>query len=753
VRAAPRQPGFPSRSARIAAAIILAQAIAAGLQLAAQPAEAESPRLGPGFVLESAGSLSSAPPELISGLRSVKGSYSGSGSYNAYLRTDPAFIPLEPGRSYRVSFAYRILATPSRGFEVLFFSPTGGAKGDFLPSVTILGKKGDSGRSTLVNALGPYSDYQARWNIVGRGEIAIDDIEIAEAESGVLVAAEDAEPGKARLAQAFLPEAVAGRGFWTAPALEGGKHPYTWAAPAGALPPGLRLDPDGELYGQPQKAGSYTFLATVRDSAMASTRILLALLVRPAPQPASAPSQLVISDRPGDPWFEAAGSPAAAVVRPAPYDLPFRNPLEGMRPYVGSARNHPFASLARQYIEWNLLEDRESDGVDRIRAVTDRLIGDLPAYNIKVIPRVYLAWPPSRKYWPSDMKPGDYRSPAFRARMLRLISRLGEAWNADPRIAFVEMGILGDWGEQHDPGFPSLGGNDALPADMEKAFGDAFLKAFPDKLLMRRYPRDFAAYPFGLHWDVFGAFDKGFWGNDSSGMAAELAKPGLAARWKTAPFGGEIDPTFLGERDFSENSMRNVVLKYAPRLVDLIQLLHWNHLAVLESLSRSDAELWEKAGMIQKALGYRFVIDEAAYSPRVVAGRSLALALRLRNVGSSPLYYDWPLEVELLDFDTRRPVWKSAWEGLDLRTWLPGAPIEIERSFPLPASLPSGRYILALSILDPAGAVPAARFAVVNYYNGGRTPLGPVGVGASPGTEELSGFDDLQADRSLYYLP
>jgi hypothetical protein len=423
-----------------------------------------------------------------------------------------------------------------------------------------------------------------------------------------------------------------------------------------------------------------------------------------------------------------------------------------MRPYSESARSHPFASLARQYIEWNLLESKESDSVDKIREVTDRLIGDLPAYNIKIIPRVYLEWPPDKQYWPSDLKRGDYRSPAFRARMDRLIARLGQAWNEDPRIAYVETGIIGLWGEQHDPAFASTGGKDPLPPDMEKEFGDDFQSAFPDKLLMRRYPRDLVDYPFGVHWDVFGAFDRGFWGNDSSGMTKELATPELADAWKTAPHGGEIDPTFLGEPDSSNRSMENVVRKHAARLVDLIQRLHWNHLGILESLNRSKQELWDQASRIQNALGYCFVIEEAAYSPRVEPGGRLVLSMKIRNTGSSPFYYAWPLEVELLDSVTCRPAWRSLWTGLDIRKWLPGSLVEIEQVFAIPSDIPVGRYILSLAILDPAGMVPAARFAVVNYYNGGRTPLGPVGISVSPGSQELGDFDDLQADRSLYYL-
>jgi hypothetical protein len=71
----------------------------------------------------------------------------------------------------------------------------------------------------------------------------------------------------------------------------------------------------------------------------------------------------------------------------------------------------------------------------------------------------------------------------------------------------------------------------------------------------------------------------------------------------------------------------------------------------------------------------------------------------------------------------------------------------------LPASVPQGRYVLALAILDPAGMLPAVRFAIENYFTGGRHPIGLVGVDRPVSTRQLSPmhFDDPAADRTLHY--
>jgi hypothetical protein len=162
-------------------------------QIYADNIETLQPAVRPGFVLDRAGSLTSDPAEVISGRRSIKGSYFGTDSYTPYLHTDAVLLPLTPGRSYQVNFRYRILTTPNIGFEVLFYSPTGGAAGNFLPSFTIKGAAGASGTATLTNILGPYTDYQARWNVVGTGAIAIDEIQLIDGSTSRVIASEDGE--------------------------------------------------------------------------------------------------------------------------------------------------------------------------------------------------------------------------------------------------------------------------------------------------------------------------------------------------------------------------------------------------------------------------------------------------------------------------------------------------------------------------------------------------------------------------------
>lgn len=156
--------------------------------------DGSGPYLGAAFQLDSAGSFTSHPPEVIDGAYSVKGSYNGPDSFTRFLETVPSALPLTANHQYQVAFHYRILTAPSRGFEALFYSPTAAAQGNYLPSTLIFGQTGDSGTAMLTGTLGPSTDYQVQWDIPGTGAIAIDDIQIVDLASGNVIAGANVEP-------------------------------------------------------------------------------------------------------------------------------------------------------------------------------------------------------------------------------------------------------------------------------------------------------------------------------------------------------------------------------------------------------------------------------------------------------------------------------------------------------------------------------------------------------------------------------
>jgi hypothetical protein len=167
--------------------------LASSLDAIAAGVLSKVPILSTGFILDTNGSMTSTDGEVIDGHGSVKGSYSGTNSYNAFLHTDPAIYPLTGGHTYTVTFRYKILTAPDKGVQVLFYSPIGGNAGLWLPSINISGVAGDTGTATLTNTLGPYDDYRAHWTIVGSGEITIDDVQLTDVTTDYAVVNESFE--------------------------------------------------------------------------------------------------------------------------------------------------------------------------------------------------------------------------------------------------------------------------------------------------------------------------------------------------------------------------------------------------------------------------------------------------------------------------------------------------------------------------------------------------------------------------------
>lgn len=464
-----------------------------------------------------------------------------------------------------------------------------------------------------------------------------------------------------------------------------------------------------------------------------------------------------------------ANNSSLVKIFPKEYEKAFPNPMKGFRSSTTKPEDYP--TLTKLYIKWNEIENTETDGVDKILDYCNKQWKDFPTNNIKVIPRVYLEWPYGRqnksntrdtvasdwgekrlvdRFWPADMLRGDYTSDQFKKRLVALIEKMGKAWDNDSRVAYIEMGLIGWWGEQHSP---------FINSEMQKLIGDAFIAAFKNKLVMVRQAKDFTSYPYGSYWDSFA---------HASQKDEALMLVALGDKWKYTVRGGEVAYDW-GDMTLSGTSP-DISLKtklHRDYIIDNIRKVHCNHLGWINNYNKSDDEVKKGAEELQKIIGYRFVIEEVTYTPNILADNALNINFLVRNIGSSPFYYNWPVEVSILNAATKQPIWKAKFQNVDIRTWLPGdkwdtiqrkyliepSQNKITGKFLLPTDLPVGEYIIALSVLDPAGNVPSIRFAIKNYFKGGRHPIGKIGVRKVINSFELNEalFDDLYKDRTLFY--
>ena len=442
------------------------------------------------------------------------------------------------------------------------------------------------------------------------------------------------------------------------------------------------------------------------------------------------------------------------VVRPKEYEGPLRNPLKGFT-NRGFREDNEWATLVHCYIPWNQMENHESDDIAKIRKWCDDRWQGVSERNQKVISRVYLHWSGNRKYWPADMREDDYTSEQFVQRVTRLVRRLGVCWDADPRVAHIEMGIIGKWGEQHSP---------SPTSEIQKVLGKAFAAAFPNKQVLVRHPwKEFQGYGFGGYWDSWAHASQ----MDSHGKDM-LEMEGL---WRSSLMGGEVAYDWGRYKEQPGESPTDTMSDPVHRnfLIDTIRSLHCTQLRWVADYDQTDPVARTGAEEVQKAFGYRFVLEQVRYPRRIDPGESFAVTFQVVNTGSAPFYYDWPVELSLLEPDTSRPIWRGRFESADIRTWMPGdhwdslrkaynqpaVPNTVRGSFTLDRTVAPGQYRLAIAILDPAGDVPSLRMAIENHVIGGRHPVGAIGVGMRPMTAQLESADfvDPRTDKTLRYYP
>ena len=456
-------------------------------------------------------------------------------------------------------------------------------------------------------------------------------------------------------------------------------------------------------------------------------------------------------------------------VTPPEFPGAINNPLKGYRDY----KKDGYGLIKRQYIKWNDIEVSADDSVERIIAHTNEItkiqgkrFEDL---NVKLVPRVYLDWDGTagKQYWPADLHTFDYDSPAFQERLRRLVEKLGKAWDEDPRIFAVQMGLIGYWGEHHNP---------APTAAQRRLLTEAFQKAFQHKpVLVRHNDPEFMQAGFGIYYDTFANLSREPPGGPKDQLPWQATYV-YRDIWKHAPIEGEVEYNWQQRRENAkptetfgrtpDETMTSPA--YRRYMMDKIRRYHASYLGWISNYDDSNREVLAGAAELQKVFGYRFVLDSASYPLAVPPGEDLTVKLTVRNTGSAPLYLDWPVAVGLLDPATRRPVWSAPLAGVDIRQWLPGedwdseafayrrpaVPHHKEGRTRLPRDIKPGQYLLAVAILDrQGGMMPSARFAIANYFRGGWHPLGYIGIGKPPAQASLQTlvFDSPAFDESLSY--
>ena len=417
---------------------------------------------------------------------------------------------------------------------------------------------------------------------------------------------------------------------------------------------------------------------------------------------------------------------SATAVRELPAGLgPLDNPLKGYAAYAAAGGSHSLpVTMAYVDASWRDLEPTEgkyafdeweqkewNTPLAKDKHIVFRLYLDYPNQPVAVPQWLIDQGVKMNKYdqFGGGQSP-DYEDPRLQTALVKLIGALGRRYNRDPRVAFVQIGTLGHWGEFHTYPRDDIF---AKEATQKKVVG-AFRAAFPGKHLMGRNPsyKSLQISSLGFHDDMI---PDDTLGSEAWKFLPMLVAGGLANNWKVAPTGGEMVPgaakTWMGEGwETTQKAVRDVHFSwlgpYCPALVQ-----------------NPDATLKSRGEALIRMLGYEYRLKSLQAATKVKRNSTLAVVVQGVNQGVAPFYYPWRVELALLDSRGKPTVRTSA--KADIRTWLPG---EFRLSAPVSARVPAGKYRLALGIVDPWKGVPSIAFANALPRVDGYTILGSVEV-------------------------
>ncbi len=308
---------------------------------------------------------------------------------------------------------------------------------------------------------------------------------------------------------------------------------------------------------------------------------------------------------------------------------------------------------------------------------------DLPQWLMERTAGAYYECPYGAGYCP------DYSDPVLIAHHSELVKRLGERYDNDPFVSFIEIGSLGHWGEWH---IHERAGK-MPPQDVRTSYVRAYAEAFPHThLLMRRPFQEVSAYGLGLFNDASGSLEETLiwldWiGNGGSYEDEEKGLVPAPDAWKTAPVGGELT-TAVPPPQLLQDS--------ADLCMRLFRLSHTSWIGPNSFSEVQDRELQGKLDRILENTGYRLRVAAAS-----VTGSRLSLTFT--NDGIAPFYYDWPVMVRVRTGEEQHviPV-PAALSGV-----LPGT--MVHASVDLDGLAWES---IDIGILDPMNGLPSIRLAM-----------------------------------------
>ena len=337
----------------------------------------------------------------------------------------------------------------------------------------------------------------------------------------------------------------------------------------------------------------------------------------------------------------------------------------GLDPFLDAAESRGHHAVVRIYIDYPNLES------------------GLPSYLANLV-----SCQPYDHFGPGCSP--DYDDPDLLEAMVGLIEAMGKRYDGDPRLGFLQLGLIGFWGEWHtypySEWFPSEETQKTVLAAFESSFSVT-------QLQIRRPAVNSVSLRMGFHDDSFAYSTIG---EESWFFLPGLEAAGADTRWTEVAIGGELRPE-LQSLVFSEDYLEGT---YAQDPVECIEKTHTSYLLNYKAFNGDSTGYLGnqrlEAELAAIRMGYQFEIEEAEIMATVTASNeaNATFEITLTQSGIAPFYYPIFLKIESTRFGIQET------SAINLQDLLPGQSRKIQVAMP---NLPDGALTepFALSLVSP----------------------------------------------------
>ncbi len=406
------------------------------------------------------------------------------------------------------------------------------------------------------------------------------------------------------------------------------------------------------------------------------------------------------------------------------------NPFKGFAPWTGAETPVYPKMLEKATVPWRLVEPEEGkidwDFIERDWPSMDngaraglRIAAAYPGGEEPDLPQWLVDKGIPMHPYEIDGKPGlapDWDDPRFLEAHQRLISALGARYDGDPRLAWLDIGSYGFWGEWHVFENQHLAGTE----DTKRQILEHYFEAFPTTPMVIAFDDDFATQYVldnggGIRNDCLGRESSNQWYRESMRRVDPTI---LDEVWKRAVITGEFCGGGRGAVIGTTEGF-DVTLAF-------VKETHWSWIGPAGgAIEPVDEQHRANLDLLMKTLGYRFVIRNATHPASAPRGDSWPIELSVENVGVAPFYFDW--QVDLLFEHDDSGTTHIIPVDVDIRDWLPGTH-QASLVAELPESMEAGTYSIRLGIIDPKTGKPGIYFANTGRHSDGRYQLSKLEV-------------------------